>query len=68
MFLILVSDCIILSKKVTDLLFQYDGYVPGSRFRYGGRYGHLTYNAKEIDAPASKTWGGNTSINIGSGK
>ena len=48
--------------------FQYDGYVPGSRFRYGGRYGHLTYNAKEIDVPASKTWGGNTSINIGSGK
>jgi hypothetical protein len=54
--------------KHSGLIPKYDGYVPGSRFRYGGRYGYLTYNAKEIDAPASKTWGGNTSINIGSGK
>ena len=48
-------------------IIQYDGYVPGSRFRYGRTYGHLTYNAKEIGAIGSKTWGGAVSINIGNG-
>jgi len=46
----------------SGIIPRYYGYVPGQKFRFGGTFGYLTRNAKEIGYDISRAWGGLTSL------